>query len=153
MKESGYLYNNEAIACIAIGYFLKQHRMISMAKILLVLPFLLHEPTVRKLKNKSYKRSLEEFILKNPDCFINFNARFFDFLPLTINSLTILGELGVTKIKREKIFYNYRTLFSPEKSNLIGERAKSMIAAIDQLQELIHDQDVNSFYLQLKIEL
>lgn len=153
MKETGYLYNNEAIACVAIGYFLKQHRMISMSKILFVLPFVLHEPTVKKLRNRSYKRSLEEFILKNPECFINFNARFLDFLPLAINALTILSEIGIAKIKGEKIFYNYNSLFSPDKSNEIGNRAKNILPAIDRLDELMKEQDVNSFYLKLKIEL
>lgn len=153
MKDSGYLYNNEAIACVAIGYFLKQHKMISISKVLFVLPFILHEPTVKKLRSKSYKRSLEEFILKNPECLINFNKRFHDFLPLTINAITILNDINIVTIKKDKIFYNYKSLFSPENSINIGNRAKNFFPAIDQLNELMQEQDSNSFYLKLKIEL
>ncbi len=153
MKQSGYLYNNEALASVAIGYFLKKHNMISVAKILFVLPFVLHAPTVKKLRSRSYKRSLEEFILKNPECLINFNRRFFDFMPLTINAISILKEIGVLKIKGSKIFYNHHSLYSPEKSNRIGKRADNMFLAIDVLNDIMNEQDVNSFYLKLKIAI
>jgi len=153
MKQSGYLYNNEAIASIAIGYFLKKHGATSIAKSLLILPFILHEPTLKKLRGSSFKRSLEEFILKHPECLNNFNNRYLDFLPLSINSITLLYEIGVIKIERDKIIYNYSVSFAPEKSNTIGLRAAKMFSAIDVLHELMQNQDTNSFYLKLKIVL
>lgn len=153
MKQSGYLYNNEALACVAIGYFLKRHNMISIAKLLFVLPFVLHEPTVKKLRNRSYKRSLEEFILKNSDCLINFNRRFYDFMPLTINAITILKEMKVLNIKGSKIYYNHHSSFSPENYYKIGKRADDLFVAVDVLNGIMDGQDVNSFYLKLKIEI
>jgi len=153
MQQTGYIYNNEAISSVALGYFLKRYGTISIIKLMLVLPFALHGPTVRKLRNKSNKRSLEEFILKNSECLINFNARYFDYLPLSINSVTILKEMDVLHIRGEKIYYNQYSSFAPEKYNNIGNRAKNIFPALDVLIELMQEQDVNSFYLKLKVAL
>jgi hypothetical protein len=119
----------------------------------LILPFVFHEPTVRKLKGRSYKRSLEEFIVKNPECIINFNMRFQDFLPITINSISILNDINVIRIVNDSLHFNYENDFSPELSSSIGSRAKNIFKAIDVLNELMKDQDSSSFYLKLKIEL
>ena len=153
MQQTGYIYNNEALASVALGYFLKRYGTISIAKLMLVLPFVLHNPTVRNLRSKSNKRSLEEFIIKHPECLINFNTRYFDFLPVSINTITILSEMGVLIIKSDKICYNQYSSFAPENSNKIGDRAKNMFPAIDVLVDLMHGQDVNSFYLKLKVAI
>lgn len=150
---SAYINNNEAIACIALGYLFKGYSTITAAKALLVLPFILHYPTVRKLRNGSLKRSLEEFIVKNPECFISFNARFIDYLPLSINAITILSEMNIITIQRDEIVYNYTSDFSPEYSRSIGKRATDFVTAIDVLVDLFKGQNENSLYLKLKIEL
>ncbi|MCT4588906.1 MAG: DUF6521 family protein [Carboxylicivirga sp.] len=153
MKKSAYLYNNEGLASVAIGYFMKLQGITTLTKALLILPFVFHEPTVRKLKGRSYKRSLEEFIVKNPECIINFNMRFQDFLPITINSISILNDINVIRIVNDSLHFNYENDFSPELSSSIGSRAKNIFKAIDVLNELMKDQDSSSFYLKLKIEL
>jgi len=153
MKQIGYLYNNEAIGSIAIGFFLKLKGKSSISESLLILPFVLHNPTVKKLRNNSLKRSLEEFILKNPECLINFNSRYIDFLPLSINCILLLNDLGVIKIHRDQLYYNDSIIFSPEDSNTIGTRAKYIFPALDALNEIMVDQDEDSLYLKLKIVL
>lgn len=151
MGGSKYLYNNEAIACVAIGYLLRTHKMLPIAKLVLILPFVLHEPTCKKLRGRSNKRSLEEFILKNPECVMNFSARYLDFLPLSINAVTILYEMGVINIKGNKVHYNHSSSFHPERFELIGQRARNIFPALDSLHEIMQSQDVNSFYLKLNI--
>lgn len=153
MSKSAYLYNNEGLASVAIGYFMKLHGVTTLSKAMLILPFVLHEPTVKKLKGRSFKRSLEEFILKNPECIINFNTRFQDFLPITINAISILNDINVTQIVNDSLYYKRATNFSPELASNIGLRAKNIFKAIDVLDELMRDQDSSSFYLKLKIEL
>lgn len=153
MQQTGYIYNNEALASVVLGYFLKRYGTISIPKLVLVLPFVLHSPTVRRLRSNSNKRSLEEFILKNSECLINFNSRYFDFLPLSINSITILKEMEVISIHGDRINYNQYSSFSPERSNKIGSRSQNIFPALDVLIELMKGQDVNSFYLKLKVVL
>ena len=153
MKQSGYLYNNEAIAAIAIGYFMKLHKEIEVAKILCVLPFILHEPSVKKLRNQSNKRSLEEFITKNTECVIGFNSRFLDFLPLSINVITILAESRIIAIEKDRLVFNDASPFSPDNFSGIGNRAKNFFPAIRELHQLMLNEKTNSFYLKLKVTL
>ncbi|MET3606885.1 hypothetical protein ABIC74_000727 [Mucilaginibacter rubeus] len=145
--------NNEALASIAIGYMTKKYGVISAAKSMLILPFILHPQTVRKLRGSSLKRSLEEFIVKNPECFTSFNARFLDYLPTSVNTVTILREMNIVQIHRDQIKFNYQSNFSPEYTRVVGKRAIDFFSAIDALVEIFRGQNENSLYLKLKIEL
>lgn len=152
--NSHTIYNNEAIAAIAIGYFMQGHTTLEHAKALFVLPFVLHDPTAYKLRSKSHKRSLEEFIVNNVDCVINFNDRFIEYLPLTINAITILEAINVIKIDKKYLHYNNSNLvFNPQHEFSIGERARKIMKAVDGLREMMFLEDTNSFYLKLKVLL
>lgn len=148
--NSQYIFNNEAIAAVAIGHLARINKELPFAKAVLYLPFLLHEPTLRRLNSISNKRSIEEFIAQYPDALVNFNARFLDFLPLTLNSITILYEAGVISISQEHIVYNERSDFSPFK---VGNRAERVIRACRAISLLLQEENVNSLYLKLKIQL
>jgi len=148
------IYNNEALATIALGYMFKIHGPMSAAKAILILPFVLHPPTVRKLRGNSNKRSLEEFILKNPECFFSFNSRFVDQLSISINAITILQEIKAINILRDNISSNYSSRFEPEYYRAkIGKRASNFLFALDNLSDLFRGQSENSLYLKLKIQL
>ena len=152
MIQNNFRFNNEAIASISIGYFLRLHGSIEITKLMFILPFVLHEPTVKRLRNQSFKRSLDEFILKNPDVVLGFNARYFAFLPLAINSLTMLTEMGVIIIDKDIINFNYRSRFDPENAT-VGSRAVQLFGAIDNLNQLMIHETSSSFYQKLKITL
>ena len=150
---SASINNNEALATVAIGYLLKLSGTMTAAKAMLILPFIFHPPTVRKLRGNSLKRSLEELIVKNPECFISFNARFVDYLPLSVNAVTILQETNLVTVLRDQITFNYATDFSPEYTRKIGKRAGDFLPAIEALSDIFKEQSENSLYLKLKIEL
>jgi hypothetical protein len=154
MNNSNYLYNNEALSSIVLGHFMSVHKTIDIAKILLVLPFVLHDPTVRSLKNNSHKRSLEEFIIKNINSVLNFNSRFEDYLPLTVNSLTILLDSGVIAIEGQNInFIDSVERFDLSSNRGIGKRILEIFKANEHLSDLMHIETVNAFYLKLRISL
>lgn len=148
-----FIYNNEAISTIALGYFMSKVSVISIPKFMLVLPFVLHEQTLKQLNNNSINRSLEELMIKKPLILSNFNSRFKDFLPITTNSVTILNELGIIKLDREYIYFNEESNFNNRELNEIGTRVKKIMKGIDSLIEIIANNDNNSLYLTLKIEL
>lgn len=148
-----YIYNNEAISSIALGYFMSKVKVISINKFMLVLPFVLHEQTLNQLNNNSINRSLEELIIKKPLLLSNYNSRFKDFLILTTNSVTILNELDVITLDREFIYYNEKSSFNKNNMRDIGNRIKKIMKGIDNLIDIIKSQDSNSLYLILKIEL
>lgn len=153
LRNNLFIYNNEAISTIALGYFMSNVGVISIPKFMLVLPFVLHEQTLKQLNNNSINRSLEELIIKKPLILSNFNSRFKDFLPLSINSITILNELDIIELDREYIYFNEKSIFNQRDLNEIGNRIKKIMKGIDSLIEIITNHDNNSLYLTLKIEL
>lgn len=153
LKNNLFIYNNEAISAIALGYFMSRVRVISIPKFMLILPFVLHEQTLRQLNNNSINRSLEELITKKPLLLSNFNSRFKDFLPLSINSVTILNELQIIKVDRKYIYFNRDSDFKSSDLKDIGTRIQKIMRGLDRLIEIITSMDNNSLYLTLKIEL
>lgn len=152
MIQNNFRFNNEAIASISIGYFLRIHGSVEITKLLFILPFVLHEPTVKRLRNQAFKRSLDEFILKNPDVILGFNARYFAYLPLSMNSLTILKEMEIISVEKDIIKFNYKSRFDPEYAP-VGSRAIQLFGAIDNLCQLMIYETSSSFYQKLKITL
>lgn len=148
--ESNYIYNNEAIATLAICSFLKVHQEIDISTSILILPFLLHEPTVRQLNSNSNKRSIEEFLSNYPESLVNFNTRILDLLPLSINAITILNDAEIIEIKTNKISYQNNRSFQPSKS---GKRSERIIRASNSLSNLFMNEKESSLYLKLKVQL
>lgn len=153
MNNTNFSFNNDAIATIAIGYCIMTLGKIDLAKLPFVLPFILHDPCLRKLKNTSNKRSLEEFIVKNPEVLMGFNSRYFNFLPLLINSITLLTEAKIIRVEKDVIFFNRQSYFDPTDNVLIGKRAKNFFKGIDHLNQIMQSESTASFYLKLKITL
>lgn len=140
------IHNNEAIASIVIRMFLEKYGSINYSKSMLILPFLLQPELVSFLKNKrTVIRSLEELIIKKGELLINFNARFNEMLPLTINSLYILDQAKIIIISDDDIIPN-----SYIESD--GKRINDIKEAIPQLCELFSESS-DSIYLKLRIQL
>ncbi len=148
--RANYLYNNEAVSTVAIGHFIRTHKMVDIATILMILPFVLHEPSVKRLNSIANKRSLEEFIVMYPDCLVNLNSRFLDFLPLAINAITILSEGKTIQINRDKVFFIGDEEYNLEKS---GKRIQKNVKANMALSSLFELEKTSNIFLKLKIQL
>lgn len=153
MANTNSIYNNEAIATTALAYCINKVKVIEYTKVFLILPFVLHEPTARKLRGQTNKRSLEEFIIKAPECFISFNTRYQDFLVLTMNALIILYESNVITINNGLIYFNHSSKYSIEQSLEKSKRAKEIQTALESLNTLLSNETTSSFYLKLKVQL
>ncbi|SDT08198.1 hypothetical protein SAMN05444162_3032 [Paenibacillaceae bacterium GAS479] len=146
------LYNNEIISAIAIYSVLIHLKSISITKSLLIFPFLSHQGTLDFLKsNNTIIRSLEEFIIKKPDFFSNYNDRYYSFLLLSMNSLTLLREMNFINIENSQISINpdIKVDFTKE---TFGIRAFNILQAAKKLSEILKDDDKN-LYLQLRVRL
>lgn len=106
MKEIYYIYNNEAIAsCIFLAY-LQNTRTVDIARLCLILPFLLDDRIVMylaKISNEESK-SLESIIDERPKLFMSFNKRYVSLLPITINSTLLLHKNEQIEISANEIF-------------------------------------------------
>jgi hypothetical protein len=149
-----YLYNNEAIGMIAITSVIQECKELSYSKSMLILPFLFHEETMSFLKrSNTIVRSSEEIIMKKTGFFSNFNSRYYSLLPISINSIMILREIGEIVIAENKIIHNS----SINKINLLsgnlGDRANNIRKAAYKLSNLLQLEDDSSMYLKLRIQL
>jgi hypothetical protein len=150
--ESEYVFNNEAIGLIAISSVLKYCKQLSYGQTMLILPFLLHEETRKYLKrSNSVKRSIEEVVVKRIKDFGTFNARFRSLLPVAINSILILKEMGAVEIDTNCIRYREGRIDFDDKS--LGKRAISVIQSSEVLSRILVSEEVSSVYLKLRVQL
>jgi len=152
MSEQQTVYNNELIGLISIMSVLKYHKEMSIGKAMLILPFFSHKNTLKILKRKNIKiRSLEEFIIKYPSSFSNFDERFQSLLTISINSIILLNRMKLINIKNGHLFLVEQNEFELENKSL-GNRAKEIIQGAENLSQILLE-DTNNLYLQLRVEL
>ncbi|WP_132945360.1 three component ABC system middle component [Tumebacillus sp. BK434] len=146
-----YIYNNEAIGAIAIASVMKHLKSSSIGKTMLFLPLLLHNPTTNFLKKRSTGvRSLEELLVKKGGYFINFDDRFRSLLPISLNSLLVLAEIGVINVDDGMVRYNTESKFDINTN--IGNRITNIIMASEKLA-MIMKEETGNLYLQLRVKL
>lgn len=140
------------IGAIAIYSVLLHLQTISVAKSMLIFPFISHQGTLDFLKNNNTTlRSLEEFIIKRPDFFSNYNDRYYSLLTLSVNSLILLKEIELIEIKNSIISINPERKLAINKETY-GLRAFNISIAGKKLSGILNDSDKN-LYLQLKVKL
>lgn len=145
-------YNNELIGLISILAVLNEHKKMSMGKALLILPLISHRNTLKTLNNKRVKiRSFEEFIVKYPSNFSNFNERFFSLITVSINSSILLCRMNLISIEGGSLILSEENKFDFEEMTL-GNRAKDVIAGAEVISQLLKE-DTHNLYLQLRVEL
>ncbi|QUW23055.1 hypothetical protein JSQ81_05655 [Sporosarcina sp. Marseille-Q4063] len=152
MKINKDTYNNELIGLISILSVLSKTKRITITKALLIIPFYTHQQSLKVLKNKIVKiRSIEEFIIKYPSYFSNYNERFHSLLTLSINSIILLNKMEIIFIEDSLIILNEEIEFSYKEKD-IGKRALEIIKASDKLSQILLESDEN-LYLQLRVEI
>lgn len=150
MKESYYIYNNEAIACSTIILVLQEVTILDISKLCLVLPFLLDEKTVTLLeKNMDNEISMNDIISNNPNCFSSFNRRYVALLPVLINSITMLYDAKMVKISHKEIKYSYTNIDFKE----CGERFYRISKVSSFFAEILKNTQTKELYKALKIQL
>ncbi|WP_121664502.1 three component ABC system middle component [Metabacillus litoralis] len=152
MNKNLTIYNNELIGLISILSVLNYHKKMSIGKSMLILPFFSHNNTLKVLKRKNIKvRSLEEFIIKYPSNFSNYNERFYSLLPVSINSIILLNRMKLISIKDGEILLKEDNVFEIGNKSL-GNRAKEIILGAENLSQILME-DTKNLYLQLRVEL
>ncbi len=152
MKISNDTYNNELIGVISILSVLNELKKITITKALLIMPFYSHQQSLKVLKNNKVKiRSIEEFIIKYPSYFSNYNERFHSLLIVSINSIILLNKMGIITIQDNYIALNAETELSYEEKD-IGRRACEILKASNKLSNILREAEEN-LYLQLRVEI
>lgn len=150
MNNIFYTYNNEAIACCTIYSVVKRLNNLSAAVITMVLPFLLNDHIVAKLKSTE-SENLLDFIALNRKVFLNFGGRFTAFLPITVNSVVLLKDFGLIKYGDDNsIILNKNDELDFSQS---GERLNQILSVSDKFANMLGNTDIVELFNNLRIAL
>lgn len=152
MIEYQSFCSNELLTGISILSVLSNTKELEVAKCVLIEPMLNYKDLRATLKNSNtVLRSIEELILKKTVAFSNFNNRFYESLPLSINSILLMSELGLLKINGKMIAFSGDDFNFNEES--LGKSAKERIIASKKVAEILQKETVSNLYLNLRVEL
>ncbi|MBQ9213270.1 MAG: hypothetical protein IJ150_04950 [Bacteroidales bacterium] len=150
MNNIFYTYNNEAIACCTIYSVVKELTRISAATISMILPFLLNDRIVEKLKSTE-SENLLNFIARNRKLFLNFGSRYVSFLPITVNSVVLLKDFGLIKFEKpHTIVLNKDDDFDFSQS---GDRLMQILSVSGKFSQMLTNIDMVKLFNDLKIML
>lgn len=149
MKGGYYIYNNEAIASCIILAVLQNIKQIDIARICLVLPFLLDDRTVSAL-NKEFNTeiTLKEFVSQHSRMFCTFNKRYMELLPVLINSIAILEKTKAISVAKTISINTSINDFGD-----IGDRFSKIQKSIGALLKLTQSCSTTELYKILGIQL
>ena len=146
---NGKLYNNLGICSLSIAFTLQHVNRLSLSQALLIMPIIAHEELLQYMARKSTNfNSIEQLIVRKSECFLNFNARFYDGLTASINSIQFLSEMDFIKIEGGYAI-SKETI---ELENSMGNRAKNIFNASSRIAKFVTSNSSN-LYTNLRIEL
>lgn len=141
-------YNNIGIGVVALASALDHLGSISVPKALLVIPMIVHRPTLSYMAHKgTLVRGSAALVSGHPQLFANFNGRFESTLPLSLNSIQLLIHLGYARLG-EKIVLKERLNICAE----FGQRAHKINQASEKLAEMLSESD-EELYLNFRVQL
>lgn len=141
-------YNNFGICAAALMAVLEESKELSIAKSLLVMPFIMHDATVRYLgSQRTREREISALVSLRPDLFLNFNSRFLSGLPPSLNAIQLLVETGYISFDT-KIALVRRLTFDKG----IGERALRIKKAANRIAVVLSAPE-EELYLNLRVVL
>jgi hypothetical protein len=145
------LFNNIGISAISISAVLQhfQNEGLSLPKAMLIMPIVTSSDLLNYIAKKNVAtKSVEKLIIENPEYFSNFNNRFYDSLPASINGLQLLINIDSVTMQDGSIFV--RNNLNYEIS--MGDRAKKIFSAAQNIATILDASDEN-LYLNLRVEL
>lgn len=146
---NGKLYNNIGICSLSIAFTLQHVDRLSLSRALLIMPIIAHEELLQYMARKSTSfNSIEQVIVRKPACFLNFNARFYDGLTVSLNAIQFLSEMALIKLEDGEII----TTESIGYEESMGKRANKIFNASTRIASFV-SSDIANLYTNLRIEL
>jgi hypothetical protein len=113
------------------------------------MPLISHKDLVQYLARKTTSiQSLEQIIVSHQGSFANFNARFYDSLPSTLNAIQFLAEIGMIDILDGELIVTEKIDYVKP----MGKRAEKIFNASKNIAQIIKTDTV-SLYTNLRIQL
>lgn len=145
-------YSNELLTGISILSVLQHVNELEISKCILIEPLLNHRELRNALKDsRIIIRSIDELIIKKIVAFTNFNDRFQEALPLSINSIMLMANLGLLKINGNTLTFSGENFDFQEAT--LGKTMKERISASKKIAEILQKETSANLYLNLRVEL
>jgi hypothetical protein len=142
-------YNNIGICASAISFTLAHCDHLELAKALLIVPLVTHKDLLGYISRSNITViGIEKLIIDKLECFSNFNHRFYDSLPHSINAIQFLNEIDGICIENSKIFGLGKIKYSDE----MGSRAQKIWKASLNISRLL-EEDASKLYLNFRVKL
>mgnify|MGYP006187063963 CR=1 FL=1 len=151
MSNSYYVYNNEAISALVIKKYIEICRIIDLSRLFIILPILLNDKLVQILSKERFE-DIEGLIEKHPTLFSDFNDRYLELTPITINSFTLLREMNVIKFEKGNVFYEEDAKIDSNDFE-VGDRLTKILFSMKSFIDLTCKYQTDSIYKILKIRL
>lgn len=143
------LYNNLGICSLSIAFTLQHLDRLSLSRALLIMPIIAHEELLQYMAHKATNfNSIEQIIVRKPEYFLNFNARFYDGLTLSLNAIQFLSEMALIRLDSGEMISTEAINY--ERS--MGDRAKKAFNASARIANFVSYDTIN-LYTNLRIEL
>jgi len=141
-------FNNIGVCATAIGATLNHSGSLTLAKVMIIVPLVMHDATLRFLANgRVRERQVAAFTSARPDLIANFNERFVDSLVTNLNAVQLLITLGLARYDGEL------TLLQPFKvTPEFGKRAALIEKASKNISALLSSSD-EDLYLNFRVKL
>ncbi|WP_323588206.1 three component ABC system middle component [Aliarcobacter butzleri] len=148
-------YNNIGISIVGFLSIIRFFDEIEYSKSLLINPILLHNKTVTYLKSRTTKpKGIEDLITSKIELFFDFNKRYYSFLELSINTIIIAQKMNFITLQNSKIIPIKEQIDKFDFSNeSLGTRAINIIQASEKLSVLLKQENTDSLYFTLRIEI
>lgn len=145
----GRLYNNFGIGSLGVAFTLRHMVPLPISKALLIMPLISHKDLLQYLARKTTTiQSLEQLLVSHQRCFSNFNARFYDSLPASINAIQFLADMAIVDLVEGEIVSIQDLDYVPE----MGKRAQKIFDASQCIAEILKS-DTAHLYTNLRIQL
>jgi len=145
----GHLYNNLGISSLGIVFTIRHLCPLSLTKSLLIMPIITHKDLLQHLSRKTTKvHSLEQVLVSHQRCFSNFNARFYDSIITSINSIQFLAEVEMIEVIENEII----AVENLDYAMSMGKRAKKIFDAAPNIARIINS-DSSGLYTNLRIQI
>jgi hypothetical protein len=142
-------YNNFGIGAIALCSVLNHCKELSLTKVFLIFPLSSHQKLLQYFGRKTTQiMSVEKLIGDKVSYFSNFNKRYYDSLPITLNALQYLHNMEYLEVVGGSVFLIKPLIYDKK----MGDRANKIFNASENIAQLLQTNS-SSLYLNLRVEL
>lgn len=139
------LYNNELLGVFSLQEVLSIAKEIPLSNIMLALPIVFHKKSLDYLANKKTNViSFQDIMLAKPELILSMNNRYYNFLPSSINCVSLCIENGVADLIGNNLVFKNK-LIPDDAIPLIGKRAIKIQAASVKITHLLLDKSHNLY--------